>query len=259
MTHFESWKQYSEFSYFVMRSARHVRDAKNQRFLDTVVQTSAKRESVIEKGTVLWRAQLDHKVRTRKPLDGKRQEIDSFDARIPCSPKRMIPQPDRANEGRVNPKGIPCLYLSTDRDTAMAETRPWIGSYVTVARFSVIRDLTVVDCSAMETLDGWKLDLFFGAPEPEPDKREECVWGDINRAFSQPITRTDDVAEYVPTQVLAEAFRMSMFGYDGIVYGSKVGTGKSIAVFDLAAAKLASRHLFKVDAFSLKFSRVPKR
>ena len=97
------------------------------------------------------------------------------------------------------------------------------------------------------------LDLYLGLgePEPESDRREECVWGDINRAFSQPVTRTDDVAEYAPTQVLAEAFRSA--GYDGIVYGSKRGIGKTVAIFDLTAAKLANHDLFRVEAVNLTF------
>ena len=88
--------------------------------------------------------------------------------------------------------------------------------------------------------------------EPEPAKREELVWGSINRAFSEPVTRIDDVAEYAPTQVLAEAFRNA--GYDGIAYGSKLGTGTTVAIFDLAAAELANCHLYKVEAVNLKFS-----
>lgn len=135
----------------------------------------------------------------------------------------------------MNPKGIPCFCFSTDRDTAMAETRPWIGSCVSVAQFVMLKDLTVVDCSA--DLEAGRR-IYLGSTEPEPAKREELVWGSINRAFSQPVTRTDDVAEYAPTQVLADAFRSA--GYDGIVYGSILGTGRTVAIFDLAAAELAS-------------------
>jgi hypothetical protein len=136
----------------------------------------------------------------------------------------------------------------------MTETRPWSGSYVSVAQFVVLKDLTVVDCSTVEKLTAWRFDLCLGLNEhePEPDKREECVWGDVNRAFSEPVTRNDDVAEYAPTQILAEAFRSA--GYDGIVYGSKLGDGKNVAVFDLAAAELANCHLYRVDSVKLKFS-----
>jgi RES domain len=250
MAEFESWKQYWEFSHFVMRKARHRLDAKNQRFLDAVVETSAKRKGSIQKGAVLWRAQLGNDWRTERVLDENREEIDAFDVENPFSPGRMTPLQDRANEGRVNPKGIPCLYFSTDRDTAMAETRPWIGSHVSVAQFVMLRDLSVVDCSADSARRG--VVVFGKDREPEPAKREELVWGSINRAFSEPVTRIDDVAEYAPTQVLAEAFRNA--GYDGIACGSKLGTGTTVAIFDLAAAELANCHLYKVEAVSLKFS-----
>jgi hypothetical protein len=252
MAEFDSWKQYSEFSHFVMRKSRHILDAKNQQFLDVVIETSAKRKDLIEKGAALWRAQLGHHWRTERVLDENKQEIDSFDVEYPYPPERMMPQLDRASEGRVNPKGIPCLYCSTEMETAMTEIRPWIDSFVSVAQCGMLRDLSVVDCSAIETLDSRKLDWYLGLKEPEPAEWEECVWGDINRAFSQPVTRTDDVAEYAPTQVLAEAFRSA--GYDGIVYGSKLGTGKTVAIFDLAAAELANCYLYKVEAVNLKFT-----
>ena len=52
MAEFESWKQYWEFSHFVRRKAKHILDGKNQRFLDAVVKTSAKRRGVIQKDAV---------------------------------------------------------------------------------------------------------------------------------------------------------------------------------------------------------------
>jgi len=166
----------------------------------------------------------------------------------PLDPTRMVPLRDRAGEGRVNPKGIPCLYFSTDRDTAMAEVRPWIGSYVSVAQFIMLRDLKVVDCSA----EGGPRTRSFPKKEPEPGKGGEGVWRDINWAFSEPVTRSDDVAEYAPTQVLAEAFRNA--GYDGVAYGSKLGTGKTIAIFDLDAAELASCEGYQVESIKVGFS-----
>jgi hypothetical protein len=78
------------------------------------------------------------------------------------------------------------------------------------------------------------------------------VWAHINRAFSEPVSRTDDVAEYAPTQVLAEAFRSA--GYDGIAYGSKLGKGITVAIFDLAAAELANCHLYRVEGVNFTFS-----
>ena len=248
MPEFESWKQYSEFSWFVMRKSRYILDAKNRSFLDMVVETGAKRRRPILKGSVLWRAQAGHGWRTEIFKDEHGNEIASFEVEDPFPRERMAPLPDRANEGRVNPKGIPCLYFSTDMETAMTETRPWIGSFVSVAQFVMLKDLKVVDCSA----DPFQTSWWSVGGEPEPAKREEFVWGSINRAFSEPVMRNDDVAEYAPTQVLAEAFRSA--GYDGIMYGSKLGDGKTVAVFDLVAAELANCHLCRVEGVQLKFS-----
>jgi RES domain-containing protein len=246
MPEFESWNQYSEFAYFVMRKARHILDAKNQRFLEAVVETSAKRKRTVEKGAVLWRAVLDHTWRVETVTDDDGNEIDSFDVPDTASAERMVPLLDRASEGRVNPKGIPCLYFSTDMNTAMTEVRPWIGSYVTVSQFVILRDLVVVDCSADSHGDVFS--YFDNKDEP---KREESVWNKINRAFSEPVTRTENVADYAPTQVLSEVFHSS--GFDGIIYGSKLGSGKTLAVFDTTAAELASRQLCQVEDVSLKF------
>jgi len=244
MAEFESWKQFGEFSWFVRRQSRHVLDAKNRRFLETVLETSDSRKGTIEKGDVLWRAQLDCSWRTET---GKADQEITYEVAEPHPPNRMIPLADRANEGRVNSKGIPCLYCSTDMETAMTEIRPWIGSHISVAQFVVLRDLSVVDCcsdSERQSLIRFK--------EPDAAEREKCVWEGINRAFSQPVSRNDDVAEYAPTQIMAEAFRSA--GYDGIVYGSKLGFGKNVALFDLAAAELANCHLYQVDGVNLKFS-----
>src|SRR2546430_9420770 len=82
---------------------------------------------------VLWRAQLGH------GWDTITQEDDKFEVPGPFSPDRMKPLPHSAREGRVNPKGIPCLYLAADRDTAMAEGRPLLGSLGSVGQFKMMK------------------------------------------------------------------------------------------------------------------------
>jgi hypothetical protein len=77
------------------------------------------------------------------------------------------------------------------------------------------------------------------------------VWWSLNQAFSEPVTRTDDAADYAPTQVLAEVFRTS--GCDGIVYRSKLGKGKNVAVFDLSA-ELVNCELHHVKGVTFNFS-----
>ena len=222
MAEFERWDQYWHFAQFVMREARHFLDTRNKQFVDAVIETSAKRKAEIEKGSILWRAQLGHEVRVQPIRDAADQEVDSFELESPFPPERMRPLPYRANEGSVNPKGIPCLYFSNDRDTAMTETRPWIGSNVSAAQFVIMKSLSLVDCSADSSQFIW---ISMNDSQRPLKKREGYVRASINQAFSEPVTRNDDVAEYAPTQVLAEAFRIA--GYEGIIYGSKLGSGKN--------------------------------
>jgi len=67
------------------------------------------------------------------------------------------------------------------------------------------------------------------------------------------MTRSDDTAEYVATQILAELFRRE--GYDGVAYKSAFGErGFNIALFDLEAAELLNCGLYKVDTLNYRFS-----
>ena len=154
--------------------------------------------------------------------------------------------PGRATEGRANPKGIPVLYLSSRKKTAMSEVRPWLGSLVSCAHFRTARALRLVDFSVNHR-SSYK--LYFS--EPDAPKREEAVRTQIDRAFSEPTTSGDDTADYVPTQVIAELFKNE--GYDGIAYKSAFGkNGYNIVLFDPSDAELTSCTLFEAE--SLKFS-----
>ena len=147
-----------------------------------------------------------------------------------------MPNAEHVGEGRANTVGIPVLYLASEPGTAMSEVRPWVGSYVSLAQFKVMRDCEVVDCS----MDKKQTILTFSPTgelkEPDAGKREAGVWGDIGQAFSKPVTLDEPHCDYAPTQILAEVFRD--YGYDGIVYNSLLDRrGRNIALFDLATAE----------------------
>jgi len=237
---------YKRFADFVRFTSRHVLDETNQHFLRVVVETSQSRKRRMKTGTRLWRAQIDC-VPCKRPLtDESGKNIGSFNHVSPFAPERMKPLADRAYEGRVNAKGIPCLYLSDDMKTAMTEVRPWIGSYISVGEFEIGRDLVLVDCSADHGLP------LLSTPEGTPAERERLEWWAINYAFSTPVTRSDDTADYAPTQVIAEAFRQD--GCDGLIYGSRLGTGRNVAIFDLTAAELLNRRLYQVEKVEFTFA-----
>jgi hypothetical protein len=258
MAEFQSWEEYDIFAHFIKYKARHVLDERSKRFLQVVLETSKERIKVLPPQSQLWRAQLGHDWRTKQVPTFMQKDmggVTEYQVPHPFGVQRMMPLLDRAAEGRVNPKGIPCIYFSMDKGTAMSEVRPWIGSYLSVAQFTTVKALQLVDFSGDDP--SFTLNYYTGCEEPTAEKRERSVWGDMNFAFSEPVTRSDDVADYAPTQVLAEAFRDG--GYDGIIYESRLGEGgKNVAVFSVVdCAECVSRSLYRVDEIRFEFTSVP--
>jgi RES domain-containing protein len=243
MVEFVSDTDYYSFAHHVRKTSRFVVGERQRLFLEAVLESSVKRRATLSAGTHLFRAQVAHQYYPEPPYDGLGirdgyEEQNLFAAEA----ARMKPLANKATEGRVNPKGIPCLYLATEPDTAIAEVRPWIGSLVSIATFFLTRSQNIVDCSMDSHL------IHRGALSAE--QRTNGVWTSINRAFSTPVTPSDNVADYAPTQILAEHFRHH--GLDGIIYGSRLGTGKTVALFGLNVASLRSCHLHRVK--SLEFT-----
>jgi hypothetical protein len=250
MDQFKSWGSYGQFSREVARHRRYVRTSDAQEFLRVVAATCKARLVPVPAEQILWRAQLGHDT----------QIVDGWEQETAYRPLRMKPRPGRAPEGRVNPKGIPCLYLSMTADAAMSEVRPWVGAAVSLAQFKVLRPLTIVNCSE---LHGQYFNLAFlnrtfdaltsTSTAPSPDEFEKIVWAAIDTAFSAPVTESDDVAEYAATQILAELFRSE--GYDGVAYKSAFGDeGYSVALFDIDSARQLNGALHEVKSIKFEFS-----
>ena len=241
---FNSWNSYRHFANRVRRQTRFIRTSDDEEFLREVVCTAATRIRDLPLGFGLWRAQLGDDWR---PFYQDDEYIDDLPAAY--SPERMKPLQDRAAEGRANPKGIPVLYLSTHRKTAMSEVRPWLGSLVSCAHFNTTRAVKIVDFSVYHD-SGFV--LYFS--EPDASKREEAVWKQIDRAFSEPTTPADDTADYVPTQLIAELFKNE--GLDGIAYKSAFGKkGYNIVLFNPADAELTSCALFEAKSLKFRFEQ----
>ncbi|MDO8540447.1 MAG: RES family NAD+ phosphorylase [Opitutaceae bacterium] len=163
----------------------------------------------------------------------------------------MKPPGEWAVEGRVNPKGIPCLYVASEEKTVISEVRPWIGEYVSVARLRTVRSLKVVNCTGDEK----ERRVLLYAKPPSPDELKRAVWHEIDLAFAKPVERTDCFASYAPTQVLAEAFRE--IDFDGIAYRSNFGGGYNVAFFDLNAAEVVGQPwVVRVSTLDVGFERV---
>jgi hypothetical protein len=252
MATFSSCHAFRSFSKSIMRKSRYVFEPDVEEFLKTVLETGEKRKTTLPAGSHLYRAQLGFEWEPEL-IDPDEPRAGTYDVPGPLPRGRMKPLSDSAREGRVNPKGIPCLYLSDDKKTAMAEQRPWLDSYVSVGYFSIRKDLQMIDCSNPKL---YSEHIFIDPPhfrEPAPEEREEAVWGEIAHAFSEPVNPSDATAEYAPTQVLAEAFRK--IGCDGIRYKSLLGKGHSFAVFDLDSADLISCVLYTTTKVWFEFEQ----
>jgi len=237
---FKSWRSYWWFEQSVRERNRAFRTPDDEAFLKAVLASTGPFRETWNEGTILWRAQVGSEKRS-DPMPGGR----TYTAEFPFPAQRMFPFRDQATEGRANPKGIPCLYLATERDTAMGEVRPWKGSLVTVGQFKTVEDLRLVNLSLGKPSKPSYDD------EPSPQEQTAAVWAHIDMAFSEPVTPDDRVADYAPTQVLAEMFRKD--GADGIAYRSAVGKGLNVALFNLDAVQLLSRQLFKTVTLQYGF------
>jgi hypothetical protein len=242
MALFKSHKGYRNFSDSIRNKYRY---AFGKEAVEFLIQLEAKlREDPgeLKQGTTLCRAQLGHDYRPL--LDDKRNIIDE----VPCAfkPQRMKPLKDRAKDGRVNPKGIPCLYLSTNRETAIAEIKPATGQYVSVGYFEINKDCKLANL----VIEKRSRSIYIG--DPPEDKIEEIVLGDVTYAFSRPVQSDEQTADYAPTQVIAEHLRRA--GFDGIYYRSNLGPGMNIALFDIDAADLKACDLFEIGEIKYAFS-----
>lgn len=248
---FKSGWDFIHFEDAVRTKFRYVHSDEVRAFLDTLAATSAERIKVLPPKFPLWRAQLGCSTRER----AEHYDFDLIiEEEVPYSPERMKPKRSAAHEGRVNPKGIPCLYVATDHETAMAEVRPWLAAKISVGQFHTVRELRVVDF-AVHHDKPLNPDLLFG--ELPPAEVTEGVWAMVDSAFSKPITDDASTADYVPTQIIAEMFRQQ--GFDGLVYKSRLGDGFNLALFDLDSADVATRRLFSTSSVVYRFKAEDER
>jgi len=254
MSEFTSDSDFSEFVRIVKSGEQGIGAAGAQRFLDAVLDGARSRELVVPKGFTFWRAALGSDMREVEQSGGK------FEQDAPHPPKRMIPSPEFARDGRANAEGVPCFYAATDKKTAMAEVRPWLNGLVSVACFQLLKDIKIVDCSKFHAEHAFCKLLDRRIDDMESpltsDEINKAVWTDIDQSFSKPVARADDKSEYITTQKIAELF--SRNGYEGIAYKSMLTTdGFNIAIFDPSVVEQAMAQLFCLEVLEHKFSEFP--
>lgn len=147
------------------------------------------------------------------------------------------PEPDKVRAGRANPDFIRYLYLAEEADTACYEVRPIIGQYVSVATFSVVKDLRLYDLTCcFPTKSGY--------PEYEVPSLFDC----ISEHFSIP--NDDEPQKYIPTQFITE--KIKEMGFDGIRFRSSLKKdGVNIVVFEPENCEAISSDLVQIGKIQM--------
>jgi hypothetical protein len=170
--------------------------------------------TVLDSGTVCYRV----RVSTNGQVYSKFSEIS-------------IPPKGLAGAGRMNPAGIPYMYVALEKETAKLETLFKQKCPYAVAELKTIKPLKLLDLSVLPQSPS----IF------EPDKYTERHEIQFLRKFrdeiSKPISKDGmEHIEYIPTQIISEYFRhrftVDDSSIDGVVYkSSKNPNGKNVALF----------------------------
>lgn len=201
----------------------HLRED-DERLVEKIVSYSVQnREIPLEVGESLYRARIN--------------KIDEPQAKQLC--QMGAPPANSARAGRMNPVGIPYLYLALEEMTAIAEVRPWKGALITVARFHPQRQLRVVNLNYRDV----KLP---GKQVQKGDHTEYLTFLlFMSRTLAIPQDPNDELS-YIPTQYFAEKFKRR--GLDGIIYQSVLHEGGSnLVLFDVDSAAAQDVYLHQIQ------------
>jgi hypothetical protein len=123
---FKSPLEWQNFCEFIIRTNRYVLNKNWADFIDIILFSASKRESILKKGVNLARARIGSHYDEYEDKNGNLKIVSG-----PFLPKElMAPPSQKAKDGRINPCGISYLYLSNNVETAIIEVRPWIGQKI---------------------------------------------------------------------------------------------------------------------------------
>jgi hypothetical protein len=152
----------------------------------------------------------------------------------PFKVEEMGAPPQRsASHGRANPAGIPYLYLASDPETAVSETRPHTGDKACVAEFAIEAGLRLLDLRhPRRTVSPFGL-----ADEDKMGQlRSDIAFLErLGEELTRPIVPQGAMIDYVPSQYLCEFIKKC--GFAGVIYRSSVSEGINLALFKPALAK----------------------
>jgi hypothetical protein len=162
-----------------------------------------------EKGSIFYRARISN--------------IDGWPIKDMGAPPLGI-----ASDGRVNASGISCLYLSNDKETTIHETRAGTHDYVTIGRFMLKEDISIVNLINLHQISPFLTvtDIDFTKHAVNRKHLEK-----IGNEIAKPLRRQDSPLDYLPTQYISDFIKSK--GYQGIEYKSTMNeNGRNLAIFN---------------------------
>ena len=175
--------------------------------------------------TVIWRARRA----------GSRSQLQ----KILANPTSEMgpPPPAITPAGRMNSAGIPVFYGALDQDTAIAEIRPPVGSYVVTGKFELLKPVSLLNLSLLQ--DIILQDIIVEKRYFEPDYAERAnrvaFLKQLAQELTKPVMPEDEPTEYTATQVIAEYLaHKAQIKLDGISFRSAQTDppGQNIVLFN---------------------------
>jgi hypothetical protein len=160
------------------------------------------------------------------PSTWYRARIQAEDTPFPIG-KMWAPPSRTATHGRANPAGIPYLYLGSQPDTAIAETRPHTGELVCVADFSTPADLRLVDLRHPRNVVSPF--VLIDAADVARMRSDLPFLERLGDELMRPVLPQAAAIDYTPSQYLCEFIKKRK--YDGVLYRSSVSAGINLALF----------------------------
>jgi hypothetical protein len=143
---FKDVQVWQQFVVGLKRENRYMLSEESAKFLELLIEYAIKHKSIkIPGGTHLFRARIN----------------DGFERSKPIAIEHMgAPPIHLAGHGRLNPRGIPYLYLASERLTAVSEVRPWVSCDITVAEFVLSADCKFINFSTKHMGEGLKGQIY---------------------------------------------------------------------------------------------------
>lgn len=169
-------------------------------------------------------------------------------------PEEMsAPPAGMSSEGRANAKGITCLYLANDVDTVLHEVRAGLYDYVTVGKFVLKKDITVVNLKGICDISPFLSDMDFLDYAINKDYLVR-----LDEDMSKSLRRNDSTLDYVPTQYVTDFIKSiehdNMNEYSGIEYKSTTNpSGYNLAIFLPDLFQCVSAEVIEIEGLKYDF------